>query len=92
MNSRKILAQAGECLRSEVMAENQCSVHYEGAKVLTSYGRNAAIVSGGKVYLVKGVWGYSRTTKRYVSKFLGGVSPSEINQSIDDGEYEIIEE
>lgn len=59
-------------------------------KTFISYGTTVAIVdAGGTVTLDSKYWDYSRTTLRYLGKFLGGMTKKQISEKINSGRFNL---
>lgn len=60
-------------MKIEVLAKNQLLLHIDGKTYLQSYDSVVACKSYGEIPILYKNWDYSRTTMKYVNKFLSGV-------------------
>ena len=60
-------------MKIEVLAKNQLLLHIDGKTYLQSYDSVVACKSDGEIPILYKDWDYSRTTMKYVNKFLSDV-------------------
>ena len=60
-------------MKIKVIAKNQLLLHIDGSVYLQSYESVVACKSVGEMPILYKDWDYSRTTMKYVSKFLSNV-------------------
>ena len=60
-------------MKIEVIAKNQLLLHIDGKSYLQSYDSVVACKSDGETPILYKNWDYSRTTMKYVNKFLSDV-------------------
>lgn len=60
-------------MKIEVIAKNQLLLHIDGKTYLQSYDSVVACKSDGEIPILYEDWDYSRTTMKYVNKFLSDV-------------------
>ena len=70
------------------LAPNQLVIEDGEKEIFNSYGSNIAQKSGDQIILDCLLWDYSRTTAKYLSKFLG-VNKKEIEKNIKEGIYQL---
>ena len=60
-------------MKIEVLAKNQFLIYIDGSVYLQSYDSVVACKSDGEIPILYKDWDYSRTTMKYVSRFLSDV-------------------
>ena len=60
-------------MKIEVLAKNQLLLHIDGKTYLQSYDSVVACKSDGEIPILYKDWDYSKTTMKYVNKFLSDV-------------------
>ena len=60
-------------MKIKVIAKNQFLIYIDGSVYLQSYESVVACKSGGEMPILYKDWDYSRTTMKYVNKFLSNV-------------------
>lgn len=75
------------------LANNQVIIEDRttGKKEFHSYSTKIAEVKENKIYLSSSNWNYSRTTTKYLSKFLGVKGKKEIESGIKKGSFILTE-
>lgn len=66
---------------------NQFIIHEDNREIFQSYDTIIAIKEGGKVYLDRKKWDFSKTTLKYLRQFLDGNGVDDTRRKIKDGIY-----
>ena len=74
-------------MKIENLANNQIVINEGSKSTFNSYGVNVAQKNDGIITLDSKYWDYSKTTTKYLSRFLGGVCKKEIEKGIKEGVY-----
>lgn len=77
-----------EIPKVESLANNQYIIDYMGFTILQSYNKTVAIQFKNQIYLDRYYWNYSKTTSKYVSRFLR-MGIKEIKEKINSGEFKL---
>jgi hypothetical protein len=68
-------------------AKDQFIIETNKGVYFQSYDSIIALKSNGKIYLDKNTWDYSRTTTKYLNRFLGNTDTIEVKTRIETGKY-----